>query len=153
MSDPVTWTVALTALGTGVAAVGAIRQGQAQAAAMDFNAKVAQQNADIAEGQSLAASEAQQRDAQRRIGASVAAYGASGVQMSEGSPSDVLAESARMAALDNLTLKYNYKLKGLGYQTQSQLDSANAASSRTASYFNAAATTLSGGSKLAGYFA
>ena len=153
MSDPVTWGVVLTAVGTGVAAVGAVRQAQAASAAMDFNSKMSAQNAQVAEAQGAAAGEAQARDAQRRIGASVAAYGASGVQLSDGSPADVLADSARMAELDNLTLKYNYKLKGLGYAAQANLDSANASNSRTAGYFSAAGTALSGGSKLAGYFA
>lgn len=133
--------------------MGAIRQGQAASNAANFNAALAKQNADTADSQSIAASEAQQRDAQKKIGSAMAAYGASGVQMADGSPADVLGDSARMATLDNETLKYNYKLKGLGYMAQASLDSANGENSRTASYFNAAGSMLSGGSKVAGYFA
>lgn len=143
----------MAASGAAVSAVGAIRQGQAASNAANFNAALAKQNVDVAEGQSVAASDMQQRDAARRIGAATAAYGASGVQMADGSPADVLSDSARQATLDNLTLKYNYKLKGLGYQAQASLDSANAENSRTASYFNAAGSMLSGGSKVAGFFA
>lgn len=145
--------MALAASAATVSAVGAIRQGQAASNAANFNAALAKQNADTADSQSIAASEAQQRDSARKIGSAMAAYGASGVQMADGSPADVLGDSARMATLDNQTLKYNYKLKGLGYQAQASLDSANAENSRTASYFNAAGSMLSGGSKVAGYFA
>lgn len=141
--------IGLTALGTVVSAVGAIRQGQAQAASSNYNAAISTQNEQIAESQSVAAGEAQSRDAQRKMGSMVAAYGASGVQGSDGSPADVLADSARSMALDALTLKYNYKLRGLGFHNQAQLDSANANNSRTASYFSAAGTMFSGGSRVA----
>ena len=155
MEIPLMMQIAIgtTAAASTVAAIGAIRQGQAASNAANFNAAMALQNKDIAEGQSIAASEAQQRDAARKIGAATAAYGASGVQMADGSPADVLSESARNATLDNLTLKHNYKLKGMGLQAQASLDSANAENSRTASYFNAAGSMLQGGSKVAGYFA
>lgn len=132
-------------------AVGAIHQAQAQAGAAEYNAQIAQQNSQIADAQSAAASDAQQRDSQRKIGAAMAAYGASGVQMSEGSPADVLAESARMATLDNLTLKYNYKLRGLGYQNQAALDYSNASNYRMAGQLGATAALLGGASKAAGY--
>jgi len=125
-------------------AVGAIRQGQAAAASADYNAKVAQQNSQIAGDQGNAAVEAQQRDAQRRMGAAVAAYGASGVQLSDGSPMDVLEESARNSALDAATLKYNYKLRGMGFDNQASLYSAQSGFASTAGYLNAGATLASG---------
>lgn len=129
-----------------VSTVAAVRQGQAAANAAQFNSDVALRNAAISDAQGQAAVEAQQRDAQRRIGSAVAAYGASGVQLSEGSPTDVLAESARMAALDAATLRYNYRLKGLGLQTQASLDSANASNSRTAAVLNGLGAGLKGAS-------
>lgn len=127
-----------------ISAVGAIRQGQAAAASADYNAKVAQQNAQISASQGNAAVEAQQRDAQRRIGAAVAAYGASGVQLSDGSPMDVLEESARNSALDAATLKYNYKLRGMGFENQASLYSAQSGFASTAGYLGAGAALASG---------
>ena len=120
-----------------VSAVGAVQQGAAQASAAEYNANTARMNADIADSQGEAAAQAQSRDAARRIGAAVADYGASGVAMGEGSPADALAASARSAALDNLTVRYNYKLKALGYQSQAALDEAAAPNYRTASYLAA----------------
>lgn len=145
--------LALAAVGTGVAAAGAIRQGQAAANAERYNAQVAEQNRQIAESQGIAASEAQKRDSQRRMGAALAAYGAAGVSTSDGSPTEVLAESARMAELDNLTLKYNYRLKGLGFSNQAELSRANSVNSRTAGYLSGFGTALQGGANIAGNFA
>ncbi len=129
---------------TALSVYGAIKQGQAASDAYRYNADLAKQNAAIAEAQGEAASQAQKVDAQRRMGAMIANYGASGGQLSDGSPADALAESARNATLDNLTLKYNYKLRGLGYTNQANLDSAGADNARTASYFSAASAAAGG---------
>lgn len=126
-------------------AVSAIRQGQATAASADFNAKVARQNQQIVDSQGNSALETQQRGAARQIGAATAAYGASGVQLSEGSPMDVLEESARNSALDAATLKYNYRLKGLGLDNQARLYTAQAGFARSASYLSAAGGLMSAG--------
>ena len=130
-----------------MAASSAVKQGQAASNAAEYNAKVAQQNQQIAAAQSVAASDVQQRDTEMKMGAAQAAYGASGVQMADGSPADVLAASARNAALNNLTLKYNYQLQGLGYQNQAALDTANASNSLQAGYMGAAGALLGGASK------
>ena len=134
----------IAAVGAGVSAIGAINQGEANANSAEYNAAVARQNAAIAQQQGAAASEAQKRDAARKMGAALANYGASGVQTDTGSPMDVLADSARMATLDNLTIKYNYALKAQGYQSQSLLDDSNASNSRTSSILNAGASVIKG---------
>jgi hypothetical protein len=151
MADPITWAIVAAgtaAAGTVVSAVGAIRQGQAAAGAANYNAQLAEQNAQIATAQGEAAAQAQQRDSQRNIGRALAAYGASGVQTDTGSPTDVLADSARGAALDNLNIKYNAKLRAMGLQAQAGLDRANASNSETAGYLNATSSILSGASKV-----
>jgi hypothetical protein len=141
------------AAGTVVSAVGAVRQGQAAAGAAEYNAKLAEQNAQVAAAQGEAAAEAQSRDSQRNIGRALALYGASGVQTDTGSPSDVLADSARGAALDNLNIKYNAKLRAMGLQAQAGLDRSNAANSSSAGFLNATSSILSGGAKAAGMYA
>lgn len=143
--EPAVYAAIFTASAATVSAVGAIRQGQAAAASANYNAAVARMNEDAANSQSIAASEALQRDQQRRIGAATAAYGASGVQLSDGDPADVLAESARAASLDLATLKYNYRLKGLGYQAQANLDESNAKNSRTAGVLGAMSAVTNAG--------
>lgn len=138
--DPVTMLLA----GTAVKAVGSIAQGESQAGSYEFNASVARQNALIAAQQGAAAVDAQQRNATRRIGSMIAAYGASGVQGDAGSPMDVLADSARMAELDKLTTQYNYTLRAAGYESQAKLDLMGAESARTSGYLNAFSGGLQG---------
>lgn len=121
----------------GVKAFGSVVEGESQARSSEFNAAIATQNAAIARQQGVAAVQAQQRDAARKMGAMVANYGASGVQTDSGSPVDVLADSAAMATLDRLTLKYNYELKGTGFESQAAIDRMSAQSARTAGVLNA----------------
>jgi hypothetical protein len=123
---------------------GAEQQGQSAAAAAQYNATIASQNAEIAKQQGVAAGEAQDRAARMKIGSMVANYGASGVEGGSGSPMDVLAQSVRMAALDNLTTTYNYQLKAQGYRNQSGLDEANAKNSLIAGDINATASVFKG---------
>lgn len=135
---------------TAVSAVGAVRASQAQAAAANYNAQLAEQNAQVATAQGAAAAEAHDRDTRRKIGSAIASYGASGVQVDTGSPTDVLADSARAASLDNLTIKYNAKLRAMGLQAQAELSRTNADNSLQAGQINATSAVLSGASKAYG---
>lgn len=133
-----------------VSAAGAMSQAHAASAASNYNAQIATQNASAAAAQGQAASEAQARDSQRKIGSAIAAYGAAGVEAGAGSPSDVLADSSRQATLDNLSTQYNYKLKGLGYTDQAALDKSNASNATTSGYLSAAGSLIGGASKAYG---
>lgn len=126
---------ALAVGGAAATAVGAYKQGRAQSAAnnaqaeaamanvaaANFNADLLDQNAEIAAAQGRVAQELQQRQSSRQIGSMIAAYGASGVQVDSGSPLDVLADSARTAELDRLTIGYNTDLQVKNYRDQAQL--------------------------------
>ena len=140
----------LMAAGTALSAVSAIKQGQAQSNAANYNATVANQNAANAASQAAAASDLQTRQAEKQMGAEVAAYGAAGVDPSSGSPAEVLSNSAQMATLNNLTTQYNYKLQGIGYQDQANLDTSEASSATSASYLSAAGDIAGGVSKAYG---
>lgn len=146
MADPVTLTMVMLgtmAAGTTVAALGAVRQGQAASNAANYNATLASQNQVAMLAQGEAASQQMTRDAERRQGAAMATIGASGVQAT-GSPMEVLADNARSATLDNLTSQYNYRMKGLGYQDSAALLSAQASNDSTAGYLAGLGTALNG---------
>jgi hypothetical protein len=72
---------------------------------------------------------------------------------------DVLADSARTAELDKLTLQYNAELKVRDYQNQAQLDRMNAANglaaattyASTAGNYSTAGTLNAIGAGLTGY--
>lgn len=127
-----------------VSAVGAVRQGQAAKAAADYNATIANQNAQAAAAQGEAASEQQARESERKMGSAMAAYGASGVQMGSGSPMDVLADVARSSELDRQTTVYNYKMRGLGFQDQAGLDIAQGENASSAGYLTAMGALFQG---------
>lgn len=134
---------------TAVSAVGAIASGQAQANASKYQANVAMQNANAAQQQAQQAAMLQQQKTQKMLGATTAAYGASGVT-SEGSPLDVLASSASNAELDRQTILYQGHVRAAGYTSDAQLDNMAASSATTNSYFSAAGALLSGGAKAYG---
>lgn len=143
MSDP----ASLMAASTGVSVIGSLTQSQAQSNASNFNATVANQNAQISIDQGNAAALQQGIAAQRKIGTMKAAYGASGVSVDSGSPLDVLADSVRSAVLDQQITKYNYGLRALGYQQTAALDSSQAKNATTSGYLNAGSALLSGGAR------
>ena len=118
--DPVSAGLALLSFGLNV--FGQKKQNEANKEAGQYNAAINMQNAELARQQGLVQAENQARDAKRTVGSMVANYGASGVQTDVGSPLDVLADSARSAALDNLTIKYNAEMKARSYEQQAQLD-------------------------------
>lgn len=140
---------AVAAVGTVVSAVGAIQQGQAQASADKYNASVADQNSVAVQQQAQSAALIQQEQAKKSIGAATAGYGASGVTM-DGSPMDVLANSASVAERDRQTIMYKGQLQAAGYQDQADLDRASATNSLNQSYMKATGILVSGGAKAYG---
>ena len=131
-------------MGMILSSMGSLAKGEANAQAAEYNQAIAKQNADIANQQGEAAMQSQQRSAARTMGAMRANYGASGVQSDSGSAMDVWADSARMATLDMLTIKYNSDLKAQGFTQQSKIMGMAADNARTASYYEAYATLEQG---------
>lgn len=110
-----------------ISAVGSLKDGQDQESAGKYNAEVA----------SLTSHEQARRDeiqARMVIGQDRASYGASGVTL-EGSPLDVLQQSAKMAELDRLTTIY-------AGETQSAAYSASASAAKTKSALSASGTLV-----------
>lgn len=130
-------------IGAGISAGGQISQGMQAKDAAKYNAAVASQNAEATRQQGDIAVAALRRQQAMKLGSMTASYGASGVSM-EGSPMDVLGQSAAMMALDRLTTKYNYDLKALGYDAQVSQQEAQGSNALTSSLFSAAGTLAKG---------
>lgn len=124
-------------------AIGSIAAASSQSNASRYNAQLADRNATVATQQGEVAAEQQRRVNQMRLGSIQAGYGASGVTM-EGSPLDVLAESASQAELEAQNIKYNASLKAMGYGDQAALDRSSAANAETAGMYSAAGSLLTG---------
>ena len=150
-NDPVTAFIAANAtaislVGTAFSVLGALNQGQQAKSAAEYNAAVANNNAIAAKQQAEANAAAQQRKARLTQGSMRAGYGAAGVGL-EGSPMDVLEQSASMAELDRQNILYGGALKAGGYQATAGLELMRGDAAVTGSYFSAGSALLSGAAK------
>lgn len=123
----------LMAAGTAMQTIGAIRQGNAEASAAQYNAQAATQEAAAKEA-------AQRRQADQVQGQLRASLSKSGVRM-EGTPLAVLAESAAEAEIDAQNTRWNR-------DREVAIQGARASNARTAGYLNAGTSLLTGLSKI-----
>ncbi|WP_414464357.1 hypothetical protein [Hyphomicrobium sp. DY-1] len=158
--DPVTLTVLAVGgalLGGAVQAVGAIQQGQAQAKADNYNAAVADQNAEIARRNASAVRDqtnsdvvTQAREQRKQLGLVRATYGANGLDFS-GTALDVFEEQSLSANYDLHLTQYKGNLRAIDYEQQAVgfNDSANlsrmsASAATSAGYIGAASAAIGG---------
>jgi hypothetical protein len=153
--EPVTMMMAASAV---IGAAGAIQQGNAQSSsfksqanAADYNAKVAEQNQQMAREQGNAREEMHRANARRFLGSQRAAVVQSGVDASSGTAAAVQADSAVQQELDALMIRYESELQGRDFgsaavleRNQAAMSRSNARSSRTSGYINAGASMLGG---------
>lgn len=151
---------ALLIASTAMAALGSIKQGQAQSAsaqaqaqAQEFNATMARNNAQMASEQANAAEEQQRRKFDALQGQAIAGIAQSGTGF-DGSNADILKQNAISNELDALTIRYQGQNQAKGLMAQADLDQfgagvsrMNAKSAMTAAYLNAGSQLLSGASK------
>lgn len=116
MADPVTLSMIAIGLGVGAIGMGAGTSVMSQR----YNAEAARMAAKSAQEQA-AIVEAQQREASKRLMATARArLGTTGV-MVEGSPLQVLTESARQAEMDALNVRYTGQLNATALRSQAKL--------------------------------
>lgn len=133
----------LSVVGGFVSAAGAMQQGKAAQQQAEYNAKVAENNAIMARQQAGAEQNRIGRDTRRRIGAQRAAYGASGFTV-QGSPLDVLGETAALGKYDELVAGYNGEVKARGLVAQAQQYRLEGRAARQAGKIGAASALIGG---------
>jgi hypothetical protein len=150
-------SLALGAVGTGLSVMGQINGQAAAGAQQGYLAQLARQRQQLAEQQARDAiqrgqvAEQKQRDlTAQRIGTQQAALAAQGTDM-EGSPTDILADTARAGEQDALTIRNGAAREAYGYRVQAAGYGADAAlrESFEPSYLGAGASLLMGASALA----
>jgi hypothetical protein len=130
--------------GIAISAMGAISNAQSQKNVANYNSEVAQRDASISLDQGNAQAAIQARQARGTIGAGVAQYGASGVDVNSGSPLDVLRDSAEKAELDRQTILYNAKTRAAGFQGEALGYDYQGGAASQRGYWQAGSTTLQG---------
>lgn len=148
-----------------ISALGAISQSRASAASAGYNAKVAQQNAEIAtKNAQFTGAEGEQNvgaagaATKAKIAATLANEAGSGVNINSGSAVDVRESEAKLGMLNALNVRSQAARQAYGYQTQSASDTGQAAllrkqqsADQEAGYINAGATVLGGVGKASQY--
>lgn len=152
--------VAAGVAGTALGAVGSYQQGKAQAAAYNYNAKVAEENRKIAMNNAAMERQLGLEEARRQristlqaIGKQEVALAANGVDVGYGTSLDLIEDTAMLGELDALTIEYNsekkarnYEIEAMNFANEANLAQFSARNARTAG--NIAA--ISGGLKTVG---
>lgn len=124
-----------------IAAVGTIYQAQATSAAAKSNANLSRENATLATQAAAAEARRHRKQSEGILAHIRGQYANAGVTL-EGSPMDVLQDSAASAELDNMLITYGGQLKARGYNQQADIYGMEAKNAMTAGYINAASGML-----------
>lgn len=173
MCEPISLTAALslgaTALSTGMGVMGQISQQNAQTQAASaaqaqavYQSQVARQNEELMRRQAAdatqrgqVAEENRRRLTAQQLGQQTAGLAAQGTDL-DGSPTDILGDTAAAGELDAQTIRanaareaYGYQVQGLGYGSTATLEATRALNSTyTPNYLGAGASLLAGASSL-----
>ena len=128
---------AIPIAGAALSAYGAVQQGSMTSDSLNEQARylTAQAQESKAKGQYDAMR--QQVVADHRIGASIAAYGASGVQQNSGSVLSVLQASHMNSELDRLNILHGADVRAINYYNQASMNRYGAQSALLGSYWKA----------------
>ncbi|WP_022729778.1 hypothetical protein [Fodinicurvata sediminis] len=133
-----------------VGAMGAIQQGQAANAAADYNAKLAEREAQQAE-QAAALEERRHRERVRRMIGSQRAAAAAGGGL-EGTPLLMMGETAMKGEIDALLIRNAGSERAVRARSQAALDRMQGQQAQRAGYMGAGSSLLSGATSLARYY-
>lgn len=128
---------------TVVSAAAAVRAGNAQKAATEYNAIMAEQGAKSELQQAGEREAAKRRQTAMILGTQRAAIAQSGGGMG-GSAADVMQQSATNAELDALTLRYEGELRARGMQSSAVAERFAGRNAQQDGYFRATSSVLSG---------
>jgi hypothetical protein len=149
-------------VGAGISAVGAVSQGESQAAEAKYQAQVAQNNAITAGQNANYALQAGNQEVtntglqeKARAGAIRTGIAANNLDVNSGSAAKVqasqaeLGEQAELTQANNAALTaYGYRTQATGFQAQSQLEKAEAPKDIEAGILSAGGSLLSGASNI-----
>jgi hypothetical protein len=134
----------ITVAGTGASIYGKLYAGSQQAAAAGTQAKMSRLQAEAEGERAVAETDAIRKNARKLFSAQRAGYAASGVKL-EGTPLLVMADTIRESERDILNVYKQADARKLAWLTQADMFTAAGKAARTASYWEAGSTLLTGG--------
>ncbi len=154
----------LGAASTVIGAAGAKQEAEASAAASEYNAKVTDMNVRLSERRARDALDRGKLEEQKKrqetaqiTGQQRAAMAANGVDLTFGSPLDLLVDTATLGEIDALTIRrnaaneaYDFDVAAANGRAEASLARANAKNTRKGGNLKAFGTLLNGASKTFG---
>jgi hypothetical protein len=137
-----------SALGTGISVMSQIQQGSQQKRWAEYNAAVAERDAEVAKQNAEYEAGLKRKETERLLGRQRALYGKAGVVL-EGSPLLLMAETAAEGELDALMIERGGRLQSERYRTEATISNLKGKAAQRAGYYGAGTTLLTGASKTA----
>ncbi len=147
MCDPLTASVALTLASGGVEAIGQYQAGVYNERIADRNAQMQEAAAAHALARGGVAASNLNAQVTRTLGAQRNRLAASGVEVGEGTPLDLLVGSAQVGALDVATLEANAEREAYQYRANAAIARAQGDSARRQGTYGAVGTILTTGAQ------
>lgn len=142
----------IAAITAAITAYTSIQSGKAQKRISDYNAALAERQA---EDERLAAADKAERQREQNealLSRQRLLYNVSGVGMA-GTPSDVLMDTASKLELDAQAIKYGGESRGFALETQANIQRMQGAVAKKTGWWNAGTTLLSAASSISGSYA
>lgn len=132
-----------------ISAAAPVVAGYYQAAVAKNNAQIADYNVKDTKAAGAAAVDQSQTRTAQTIGGERAGFSASGIDPNFGTAVDVQSDTAKLGALDALTIRQNYLKQAYGYQVQAISDRAEGKSDIAQGYFGGFSSLMSSASQAA----
>lgn len=143
------WGLALMGAGAALNFIGGMQRAQAARRAGEYNAAIAEQNAQVSLQEAKEEERRKREFMTRQMGMMRANVGRSGLA-NEGSINEVLQDSAAQAELEALTIRHKGELQAMAYRQQGALAKWEAESNAKGYEMGAAASLLDFGGKALG---
>lgn len=138
---------ALVIAASAVSAYASYQAGVEQKRAADFNARMAEYNAENARRAAQAKAEIYQKEVNRRMGTIRQQFAASGVELGPGTPLTVLMDSASNAARDIVRIKAGGEAAAWSFLSEGELQRSAGESAMKQGELGAGASLLAGAAK------
>lgn len=151
MAEPGTWLAISAIAGTAMSAVGQVQAGQEQKKWSEYNAAVAARDAEASKQAAGYEAGQKRKETERLLGRQRALYGKAGVTF-EGSPLELMEETAAAGELDAMMIEREGKLRGSRYMEEAQLSRMKGRGAARAGMWGAGSSLLTGGAQSYKYY-
>lgn len=149
MTLPANLMAGMDLLGTGISAFGAFQTGNQAKGAYDYNASLADQNAEQIKHSNELTEYQKKKNLEAHVGMQAAQYAGSGIDVNTGSPIDVMTDTLSKGYLDIAIDKYNAELAQRGYQSDAEMKRAEGSAVKRESTLKAGLGLLKGAASYA----